>query len=131
MNGVNREYNNSGPEGPEQPPYDFYKQGVTRVSWPAAIYAAIRKGDGGQAVANVAILTLGTIACVLAMYKEGGIALLILIGCLGAMICTIGLVAMSLVRKGYHAENTEEDESETTEPGAGNEGSNKNGAAPR
>jgi len=115
------------------PPYDLYEQGVKRVTWPTAVFAAIQKGNGGHAVAIVAILTLCKIACDLVKNKADGVHILTLIGCLviAAMISTIGLLAMFWAGKGYHAENTEEDESDTTEPGAGSEGSNENGAAPR
>ena len=120
MNGDNREYYNSRAQGPEQPPYGLYEDGVkTPKTWYEAIYAAIGKGNGGHAVAIVAIITLGKIACDLVRNKADGVELLTLTGCLAiaAMVTAIGLLGMFWVRKGYHAENSEEYESETTEPG--------------
>ena len=141
MDAATEEHNGNWPEVAKppvdgaraHPPYDFYQQGVNRVTWPTAVFAAIQKGNGGHAVAIVAILTLCKIACDLVKNKADGVDLLTLIGCLviAAMISTIGLLAMFWAGKGYHAENTEEDESDTTQPGAGSQGPNENGAAPR
>ncbi|MBN2269544.1 MAG: hypothetical protein JXN61_02960 [Sedimentisphaerales bacterium] len=140
MDGAAEKHNGNWPEAAKttvdgaraHPTYDFYEQGVKRVTWLTAVFAAIQKGNGGHAVAIVAILTLCKIACDLVKNKADGVDLLTLIGCLviAAMISTIGLFATFWAGKGYHAENTEEDESDTTELGAGREGSSQNGAAP-
>ncbi|HLB73507.1 MAG TPA: hypothetical protein VJJ98_05775 [Sedimentisphaerales bacterium] len=142
MDGANEEHNDNRPEVARQftapsvqapPPYDFYEQGVNRVGWRTGILAAIEKGYGGHVVAVVAILTLGEIACELVKNQADRVDLMTLIGCLAvaAMVSVIGLLGMFWARKERHAENTEEDESQTTEPGVGSQGSNENGTAPR
>ena len=142
MDGGNEEHNDNKPEVAEQspapgarahPPYDFYEQGVNRVSWRAAVLAAMQKGYGGHVVAVVVVVVLGQIACDLLKNKADGVHPTTLIGCLAlaAMVSMIGLLAIFWDKKGHHAENTEEDKSQTTEPGVGSKGSNEDGAAPR
>ena len=84
-------------------------------------------------VAVVAILALWGIATEFIKKKSNGLDSITLAGSLltAAMIFVIGLLAMLRATKAQDAEDTQQNESEKAQPGAGNERTHENGATPR
>ena len=121
--------------GQSRPPYELYETGINAVGrgWITSILAFLKNRGGGEVLAIVAILVLFGIAREFIRSRKDGFDSFALVGCLvtTAMIFVIGLLAMLRATKSKHAENTQEKQSEKTQPGVGNERTNENGDTTR
>lgn len=144
MDDASKGQNNNGLEprqqlyhccGQSRPPYELYETGINEVgrSCIKSILAFLKNRGGGEVVAFVAILVLFGIAREFIRSRKDGFDSFALVGCLvtAAMIFLIGLLAMLRATKAKHAEDTQEKQSEKTQPGVGNKRTNENGTAPR
>lgn len=142
MSDGNQEHNDSWPEishkhsydrEKQRPDYKFYRKGINqaREEWITTILAFIQKRTGGEVVVLVAILALWRIASEL-IKERSSLYGMTLAGCLSVatMIFTIGLLAMLRVTKGKHAEDTQENQSKTPQPGVSNECQKEIGTTP-
>jgi hypothetical protein len=134
-NGLEPRQQSSHGCGESRPPYELYETGISEVGrgWIAPILAFLKNRGGGEVVAVVAILALWGIATEFIKKNSNALDSITLAGSLltAAMIFVIGLLAMLRATKAQDAENTQESQSETPQPGVGNERTDENGATPR
>ena len=115
-----------------EPPFEFYKTGINKVVRGSSFLAFLNERRGGEAVAIIALLALCLVAREFIRSKNDGFDSFALVGSLitVAMIFIIGLLAMLRITKSKHAEDTQEKQSDKTQPGIGTKYTNENGNHP-